>query len=129
MAKDKLFFTSTGKLNKNAVPANALIFQGIWAGILCLSGTYGELLDYVIFAVLIFYILTIIGIFILRKRWPDAERPYKAFGYPYLPGLYIILATAICIILLIYKPQYTWPGLIIVLLGVPVFYLFRKRWV
>ncbi len=110
MAKDKLFFTSTGTLNKNSVPANALIFQGVWASVLCLSGTYGELLDYVIFAVLIFYILTIIGVFILRKKWPDAERPYKAFGYPVLPALYIILASAICVILLIYKPQYTLAG-------------------
>jgi APA family basic amino acid/polyamine antiporter len=127
MAKDKLFFSATGTLNKNSVPANALIFQGVWAGVLCLTGTYSDLLDYVIFAVMIFYVLTIIGIFILRKKWPDVERPYKAFGYPFLPILYIILASSISIILLIYKPQYTWPGLIIVVLGVPVYYIWRRK--
>jgi len=127
MAKDKLFFSATGTLNKNSVPAKALIFQSVWAGILCLTGTYGDLLDYVIFAVMIFYVLTIIGIFVLRKKWPDAERPYKAFGYPYLPILYIILASSICIILLIYKPQYTWPGLIIVLLGVPIYFIWKRK--
>jgi len=127
MAQDKLFFKATGTLNKNSVPAKALIFQAIWASILCLSGTYGQLLDYVIFAVLIFYILTIAGIFILRKKKPAAERPYKAFGYPVLPILYIILALTISIILLIFKPQFTWPGLIIVLLGIPVYFLWRKK--
>jgi len=126
MAKDNLFFKKVGLLNKNSVPANALIIQAVWAGILCLSGTYGQLLDYVIFAVLIFYMLTIVGVFILRKKKPDVERPYKAFGYPFLPVLYILLAASICIILLIYKPQYTWPGLIIVLLGIPVYY-FKNR--
>jgi len=127
MAKDNLFFKTTGTLNKNSVPAKALIFQAVWASILCLSGTYGQLLDYVIFAVLIFYILTIAGLFILRKKRPDAERPYKAFGYPFLPILYIILAVTISIILLIYKPQFTWPGLIIVLLGVPVYFVWKKK--
>ena len=126
MAKDNMFFKKAGLLNKNSVPANALIVQAVWAGILCLSGTYGQLLDYVIFAVLIFYMLTIAGVFILRKKKPDAERPYKAFGYPVLPALYIFLAASISIILLIYKPQYTWPGLIIVLLGIPVYY-FKNR--
>jgi len=127
MAKDNLFFSATGTLNKNSVPAKALIFQSVWAGVLCLTGTYGDLLDYVIFAVMIFYVLTIIGIFVLRKKWPDAERPYKAFGYPYLPILYIILASSICIILLIYKLQYTWPGLIIVLLGVPIYFIWKRK--
>ena len=126
MAKNNLFFKGAGTLNKNSVPANALIVQAVWASILCLSGTYGQLLDYVIFAVLIFYILTIGGVFILRKKQPDAERPYKAFGYPFLPAIYIILAASISIILLIYKPQYTWPGLIIVLLGVPVYFIRGK---
>ncbi|MEW6702026.1 MAG: amino acid permease [Bacteroidota bacterium] len=125
MAKDNLFFRATGTLNKKSVPAKALIFQAVWASVLCLSGTYSQLLDYVIFAVLIFYILTISGIFILRKKQPDAERPYKAFGYPVLPVLYIILAAAISIILLIKKPEYTWPGLIIVLLGIPVYFVWR----
>jgi basic amino acid/polyamine antiporter, APA family len=127
MAKDNLFFSAAGRLNKSSVPAKALLFQGIWAGILCLSGTYSELLDYVIFAVLIFYILTITGLFILRRKHPGAERPYKAFGYPFLPVIYIILASAICIILLLYKPEFTWRGLIIVLLGIPVYFLWNKR--
>jgi APA family basic amino acid/polyamine antiporter len=126
MAKDNLFFKPTASLNKNSVPANALIIQAVWASILCLSGTYSQLLDYVIFAVLIFYILTIAGVFILRKKRPDADRPYKAFGYPFLSVLYIVLAASISLILLIYKPQYTWPGLIIVLLGVPVYYIRNK---
>ncbi len=126
MAKDGLFFRKAGDLNVRGVPAAALVLQGIWASALCLSGTYGDLLDYVIFAVLIFYILTVAGIFILRRTRPDVERPYRAFGYPIIPGLYIVAATAICIDLLIYKPQYTWPGLLIVLVGIPVFFLWRK---
>ncbi len=125
MARDGLFFQSTGKLNKKAVPGVALVVQGIWASALCLSGKYGDLLDYVIFAVLIFYILTIIGIFVLRRTRPDVERPYKAFGYPVLPLIYIVVASAVCMDLLIYKPTYTWPGVIIVLLGIPVYYVWR----
>ncbi|MCL4551148.1 MAG: amino acid permease [Bacteroidetes bacterium] len=125
MAKDNLFFKTTGELNKNSVPAKALIFQAIWASVLCLSGTYSQLLDYVIFTVLIFYSLTIIGVFILRKRKPDTERPYKAFGYPVLPILYIFLACTISIILIVEKPMYTWPGLIIVLLGIPVYFFWK----
>jgi len=125
MAKDNLFFKKIGTLNKNSVPGVALVVQGIWASALCLSGTYNELLDYVMFAVIIFYILTIIGIFILRKKRPDAERPYKAFGYPVLPALYIILATAIAVDLLIYK-SYTWYGFLIVLTGVPIYFLWKK---
>jgi APA family basic amino acid/polyamine antiporter len=126
MAQDKLFFKKTGELNKHHVPANALIAQAVWACLLCLSGTYSDLLDYVVFAVLIFYILTIAGIFRLRVTKPDADRPYKAFGYPVLPFLYIVLAAIICIILLIYKPEYTWPGLIIVVLGIPVYFIWKK---
>lgn len=127
MAQDGLFFEKAGKLNRKGVPKNGLILQGIWASILCLSGTYGQLLDYVIFAVLIFYVLTIIGLFILRLKKPDLERPYKAFGYPLIPMTYIVLALFVMIILLIYKPLYTWPGLIIVLLGIPVFYQWKKK--
>ncbi|MHC1737656.1 MAG: APC family permease [Ignavibacteriaceae bacterium] len=127
MAKDNLFFATAGKLSKRSVPAAALVFQAVWASILCLSGTYGQLLDYVIFAVLIFYILTISGIFILRKKQPEAERPYKAFGYPSLPALYILIAALISVILLVYKPMYTWPGLGIVLLGIPVYFLWLKK--
>ena len=126
MAKDKLFFQSTGKLNGKSVPGTALIVQGVWASLLCLSGTYNDLLDYVIFAVLIFFILTIAGIFVLRKKRPDAERPYKAFGYPILPGLYILTAAAIAVDLLMFKPAYTWPGVIIVLLGIPVYFIWKK---
>lgn len=126
MSQDKLFFKSASHLNKYSVPGKALIFQAIWASGLCLSGTYANLLDYVVFAVLIFYILTIGGIFILRRRQPNAERPYKAIGYPVLPALYIAAASVLCLILLLFKPQFTWPGLIIVLLGIPV-YLFAIR--
>jgi APA family basic amino acid/polyamine antiporter len=126
MAKDNLFFKQAGSLNSRQVPANALIMQSIWASLLCLSGTYGNLLDYVIFAVLIFYVLTIIGIFVLRRTQPSAERPYRAIGYPVIPALYVILALGICIILLIYKPAYTWPGMIIVSLGIPVYFLTKR---
>jgi APA family basic amino acid/polyamine antiporter len=126
MSKDGLFFKRVGSLNKNGVPAFALIVQGVWSVLLCLSGTYGNLLDYVIFAVLIFFTLTILAIFILRVKKPDIERPYKAFGYPVIPAIYILATVAIMVILLIYKPGYTFPGLIIVLLGIPVFYLWKK---
>ena len=124
MANDGLFFRQAGHLNKNAVPAKGLWIQCLWASVLCLSGRYGDLLDYIIFTVLIFYILTVIGVFILRKTRPDIPRSYKAFGYPVLPLLYIIAATILCISLLIYKPKFTFPGLIIVLLGIPVYYVF-----
>ncbi|MDX5422364.1 MAG: amino acid permease [Hymenobacteraceae bacterium] len=124
IAKDGLFFQKMGHLNRNGVPAAALWLQCLWACILCLSGTYGNLLDYVVFAVMLFYILTIIGVFVLRVKRPDLHRPYKTFGYPLLPAMYVLLASAICVILLIDKPTYTWPGLIIVALGIPVFYFF-----
>jgi len=123
MAQDGLFFKKAGTLNKHAVPAWALWAQCIVAGLLCLSGRYGDLLDMVSFIVVIFYILTIIGIFILRKKRPEIERPYKAFGYPLLPAIYILMGTCFCVLLIIYKPNFTWPGLIITLLGVPLYYL------
>jgi APA family basic amino acid/polyamine antiporter len=104
----------------------ALFVQACWTVVLCVSGSYSQLLDYIIFAVLVFYILTIGGLFVLRFKRPDAPRPYKALGYPVLPALYIVMATWICIVLLRYKPQYTWPGLVLVLLGIPV-YLFWSR--
>jgi APA family basic amino acid/polyamine antiporter len=126
MAKDGLFFRKAGELNKKGVPGYAIIVQGIWAILLCLSGTYGNLLDYVIFAVLIFFTLTILAIFILRVKQPDIPRPYKAFGYPVVPSIYILVTVTIMVILLIYKPDYTFPGLGIVILGIPVFYLWRK---
>jgi APA family basic amino acid/polyamine antiporter len=128
MAKDGLFFKSTGIVDpKHKTPKNALIVQGIWTCILCLSGTYGQLLDYIIFAVLVFYILTIAGLFVLRRTRPNAERPYRAIGYPVLPAIYIVMALFIDVVLLRYKPQYTWPGLIIVLLGIPVYFIWSRR--
>ncbi len=126
MARDGLFFGATGKLNRKAVPGTALVVQCVWACLLCLSGTYSDLLDYVVFAVLIFFVLIVSGIFILRKKRPDWERPYKAWGYPVVPALYIVVAAAIAVDLLIFKTKNTVPGLLIVLLGIPVF-LLRKR--
>ena len=123
MAQDGLFFKKAGTLNKNAVPAWALWAQCIVAGLLCLSGKYGDLLDMVSFIVVIFYILTIIGIFILRKKRPEMDRPYKAFGYPVLPAIYILMGTCFCVLLIIYKPNFTWPGLIITLIGIPLYYI------
>ena len=128
MAKDGLFFRGSGKLHpKYKTPAASLMVQMVWICILCVSGSYGQLLDYVVFAVLVFYILTIAGLFVLRYKLPNAERPYKAFGYPVLPAIYIVLAIFIDIVLLRYKPQFTWPGLIIVLLGIPVYFAWRSR--
>jgi APA family basic amino acid/polyamine antiporter len=127
MAKDGLFFKRIGELNSKGVPGFAIVIQGVWATLLCLSGTYGNLLDYVIFAVLIFFTLTILSIFILRIKRPDMPRPYKAFGYPVIPALYIIVIVAIMVILLIYKPNYTFPGLGIVILGIPVFFLWKRK--
>jgi len=127
MSHDGLFFRAAGRLHpRYKTPAVGLLIQTCWAVLLCLSGSYGQLLDFIIFAVLVFYILTILGVFVLRVRRPEAERPYRALGYPVLPSLYIVLATWICYVLLRYKPQYTWPGLVIVLLGIPV-YLFWSR--
>jgi basic amino acid/polyamine antiporter, APA family len=126
MSKDGLFFRSVGNINAKHVPAAALVLQCIWGAVLCLSGTYSQLLDAVIFAELIFYILTLAGLFILRWQRPDAPRPYRAFGYPVLPILYLLMALFLEVQLLRYKPQFTWPGLFIVLLGVPV-YLVRAR--
>ena len=140
MAKDGLFFRSTGTLNKKGVPGSALAYQGIWvivlillrtrhvdaAGMVTYGNLYSDLLDYVVFSVLIFYVLTIAGIFILRRKRPGAERPYKAFGYPFVPLLYIVAAAAIMFVLLLYKTQTTWPGLVIVLLGVPVYVLWAR---
>jgi APA family basic amino acid/polyamine antiporter len=142
MARDGLFFRRVGELNKNHVPAWGLIIQGVWAGILVLPRTvktdaagavtgygnlYGNLLDYVISAALIFYILTIIGIFVLRRKRPEVERPYKAFGYPIVPALYIVGAAVILLVLFIYQTATTWPGLLIVLAGVPVYFLWKRR--
>jgi basic amino acid/polyamine antiporter, APA family len=127
MSRDGLFFKSVGKLSKKSkTPVNSLWVQWAWTCLLCLSGSYGQLLDYVIFAVLVFYILTITGLFVLRRTRPEAVRPYKALGYPVLPGLYIVMAGWISVVLLRYKPQYTWPGLMIVLLGIPVYLVWTR---
>ena len=148
MARDGLFFRSTGRLNERHVPAWGLILQCVWASLLVLPRTrlrdaagaplldangvaqygnlYSNLLDYVVFSVLIFYILTIAGVFVLRRKRPDAERPYRAFGYPVVPVLYIVAAAVILVILLFYKTSTTWPGLLIVLTGIPVYFTWRK---
>lgn len=126
MSQDGLFFKQAATLNSNAVPARALWAQAVWACALCLSGTYGDLLNYTTFASLLFYILTIGGLFVLRQREPDAPRPYKALGYPVLPIIYILVAGAICVNLLIMQPKQAGMGLLIVLLGVPIFFLFEK---
>ncbi|MGA8489042.1 MAG: amino acid permease [Terriglobales bacterium] len=128
MAKDGLFFRSVAKLHPTyKTPAVSLMVQMVWTCVLCISGSYGQLLDYIIFAALVFYILTIMGLFVLRRTHPDAERPYRAIGYPILPAIYILMALFIDVVLLRYKPQFTWPGLIIVLLGIPVYYLWSRR--
>jgi APA family basic amino acid/polyamine antiporter len=127
MSRDGLFFKGVGKLSpKSNTPVNSLWVQWAWTCLLCLSGSYGQLLDYVVFAVLVFYILTIVGLFVLRRTRSDAVRPYKALGYPVLPAVYIAMAAWICVVLLRYKPQYTWPGLILVLIGVPVYLLWKR---
>jgi basic amino acid/polyamine antiporter, APA family len=128
MSQDGLFFKSVGKLNaKYKTPSVGLIVQACWTSLLCISGSYSQLLDYIIFAALVFYMLTILGLFVLRVKRPDVPRPYKALGYPVLPALYIVMASWICIVLLRYKPQYTWPGLGIVVLGIPVYWLWSRN--
>ncbi len=128
MAKDGLFFRGVARLHpKYKTPVVSLMVQMVWTAILCVSGSYSQLLDYIIFAVLVFYILTIAGLFVLRRTHPDAERPYRTVGYPALPAIYIVMALFIDVVLLRYKPQYTWPGLIIVLLGIPVYYVWTLR--
>jgi APA family basic amino acid/polyamine antiporter len=127
MAQDGLFFKSMKENNRFGVPGNALWIQFIWASVLCLSGKYGNLLDYVMFAVMFFAIITIVGLFVLRKNKPDIDRPYKAWGYPVVPALYIGLAVLFCINLLIEKPMYSFPGLIIVAMGIPVYYFWKSK--
>jgi APA family basic amino acid/polyamine antiporter len=127
MARDRLFFQPVARLHpRYKTPHISLGVQALWASVLCISGTYSQLLDYIIFAVLVFYILTLAAIFVLRRTRPDAPRPYRAFGYPWLPAIYIAMAIFIDVVLLRYKPQYTWPGLAIVLMGIPVYYLWRQ---
>jgi len=128
MARDGLFFHSVGRLHPRfKTPHLSLLVQAVWASFLCLSGSYGQLLDYTIFAVLLFYVLTLVGLFVLRRTRPDAPRPYRAIGYPWLPAIYIVMALFIDVVLLVYKPQYTWPGLVIVLLGIPVYFFWSRK--
>ena len=127
MARDGLFFKRVGEVSpRSHTPVFSLIVQAVWACLLVLSGTYNNLLDYVIFAALLFYVLTVTGLFILRKKRPEMERPYKAFGYPVLPAVYVLLAALVMVDLLVVKPRFTWPGLMIVVTGVPVFFLWKK---
>jgi APA family basic amino acid/polyamine antiporter len=127
MAKDGLFFRGVAKLHPTyKTPAVSLMVQMVWTCLLCISGSYGQLLDYIIFAALLFYILTIVGLFVLRRTRPNAERPYRAVGYPVLPAIYIVMASFVDVVLLRYKPQFTWPGLIVVLLGIPVYYAWSR---
>jgi APA family basic amino acid/polyamine antiporter len=127
MARDGLFFRSVGRLNANHVPAFGLVLQGVWSIVLVFSGSYSELLDYIIWATLFFYVLTVAGLFVLRRTMPDAERPYRAFGYPLVPGLYVLLCAVIMLALLFVRPVYSWPSFLIVLTGIPVYFLWRRR--
>ena len=128
MSRDGLFFKSAAKLHpKFKTPVAALVVQALWACVLCVSGSYSQLLEYIICVELVFYILTIASLFVLRVKRPDADRPYKAIGYPVLPAIYIVMAAWICVVLLRYKPQYTWPGILIVVLGIPVFAIWSRR--
>ncbi|RZL14864.1 MAG: amino acid permease, partial [Pedobacter sp.] len=127
MAKDGMFFKAAIENNKNGVPEKSLWMQGIWASVLCLSGQYGNLLDMISFVIVLFYMITVFGVIYLRFKKPDMERPYKTWLYPVTPIVYLLIGAAFCILLLIYKQQYTWPGLVIVLLGVPVYAFINKK--
>jgi len=127
MALDGLFLKPAAKLNKNQVPANSLVMQCVWSVVLAFTGTYGDLLNYVMFAVVLFYIITIIGLFVLRRKQPDAPRPYRVWGYPWVPAAYILLAGTFCITVLFEYPKYTGFGLLLILAGVPVYYLFARN--
>lgn len=127
MAKDGLFFKSAIDNNKNDVPSNALWMQGVWASVLCLSGQYGNLLDMISFVIVLFYMITVFGVIYLRIKQPNLERPYKTWLYPVTPIIYLVIGTVFCVLLLIYKQQYTWPGFLIVLLGLPVYYIINRN--
>jgi APA family basic amino acid/polyamine antiporter len=127
MAQDGLFVKSAQVLNSNQSPQKALVMQAVWSTLLVLSGSYGDLLDYVVFAVLLFYILTVAAVFVLRKKYPSEPRSYKVFAYPYLPFIYIIMALTMCVCLLLYNPAYTLTGLLIVLSGIPVYFLIKSK--
>ena len=127
MAKDGLFLKSAVENNKNGVPAKSLWMQGIWASLLCLSGQYGDLLDMISFVIVLFYMITVFGVIYLRIKKPELERGYKTFLYPFTPILYLVIGTGFCILLFIYKPQYTWPGLGLILIGLPVYFFINKK--
>ena len=127
MAKDGMFFKSAIKNNKNDVPENSLWMQGIWASILCLSGQYGNLLDMISFVIVLFYMITVFGVIYLRIKKPELERPYKTWLYPITPIVYLLIGTAFCALLLIYKQQYTWPGLLLVLIGLPIYWFINRK--
>lgn len=127
MAQDRLFFQTAGRLNQHGVPSGGLVLQGVWSLLLVFSGTYSQLLDYVIFAALLFYALTVCGLFVLRVKRPNATRPYRAVGYPVVPAAYVVLCSLVMLDLLIVKPLFTWPGLCIVLTGIPVYWFWRRR--
>jgi APA family basic amino acid/polyamine antiporter len=127
MAKDGMFFKAAIANNKNGVPEKSLWMQGIWASVLCLSGQYGNLLDMISFVIVLFYMITVFGVIYLRFKKPDLERPYKTWLYPITPIVYLLIGTAFCMLLLVYKQQYTWPGLLIVLLGLPIYFLINKK--
>lgn len=127
MAKDGLFFKSAIDNNKNDVPSNALWMQGVWASVLCLSGQYGNLLDMISFVIVLFYMITVFGVIYLRFKQPNLQRPYKTWLYPVTPIIYLVIGTVFCVLLLIYKQQYTWPGFLIVLLGLPVYYIINRN--
>ncbi len=127
MAKDGMFFKSAVKNNRNEVPANALWMQGVWASLLCLSGQYGNLLDMISFVIVLFYMITVFGVIYLRFKKPELERPYKTWLYPVTPVIYLLIGSGFCVLLLIYKQQYTWPGFVMVLLGLPVYYFINRK--
>src|SRR5262249_57151117 len=127
MARDGLFFQSVGKLNDRGVPAAGLVLQCVWGIVLIFSGSYNELLDYVIFAALLFYVITVSALFVLRRKRPEWPRPYRAFGYPIVPAVYVLLCAVIMLGLLVIKPVYSWPSFLIVLTGIPVYLIWRKR--
>ena len=127
MAKDGLFLKSAIENNKNGVPEKSLWMQGIWASLLALSGQYGDLLDMISFVIVLFYMITVFGVIYMRIKQPNAERSYKTWLYPVTPIIYLLIGTAFCVLLFIYKPNYTWPGLLLILIGLPVYYVINKR--
>lgn len=127
MAKDGMFFKAAIENNKNQVPEKSLWMQGIWASLLCLSGQYGNLLDMISFVIVLFYMVTVFAVIYLRFKKPELDRPYKTWLYPFTPLLYLVIGSAFCVLLVMYKPQYTWPGFLLVLLGLPVYWIIKRK--